>query len=172
MRLPLDTTITRHDINRYIYYTVAALLLIVIHMTILDAFAIGNITPDLLLILIVIISLREGQFKAVFAGFFIGLLFDLFTMDVIGTNALTKTVAAFVAGYFYREGEWNKIIGSYKLLIIVLITSLIHNAIYLIFYLQLSEASYLVFFLKYGVATAMYTTVVAIFPMLFRIARK
>ena len=172
MKLSFDTGFTRSDFNRYIYYSIAALLLIVIHMTILDFIAIGNITPDLLIILIVIISLNEGQFRAVFAGFFIGLLFDLLTMDVIGTNALTKTVVAFVAGYFYREGEAKKIIGSYKFLIIVLITALIHNAIYYVFYLKLSEASYLVFFLKYGVAAAMYTTIIAIFPMLFRISRK
>ena len=171
MKLSFDTGFTRSDFNRYIYYSIAALLLIVIHMTILDFIAIGNITPDLLFILIVI-SLNEGQFRAVFAGFFIGLLFDLLTMDVIGTNALTKTVVAFVAGYFYREGEAKKIIGSYKFLIIVLITALIHNAIYYVFYLKLSEASYLVFFLKYGVAAAMYTTIIAIFPMLFRISRK
>jgi len=30
----------------------------------------------------------------------------------------------------------------------------------------------LVFFLKYGVASAFYTTIFAIFPMLFRITRK
>jgi len=172
MRMSLNTTLSRNDIIRYIYYTVAVLILISIHLTVLDFIAIGNITPDLLIILVVIIAFNEGQFKAVFAGFFIGLIFDLLTFDVIGTNTLTKTVVAFFAGYFYQEGEAKKIIGSLKFLIIILISSLIHNVIYNIFYLKLSAASFMVFFLKYGVAAALYTTVIAVFPMLFRITRK
>ncbi len=103
MRMPLNTTLSRNDIIRYIYYTVAALVLISVHLTVLDFIAIGNITPDLLIILVVIIAINEGQFKAVFAGFFIGLLFDLLTFDLIGTNALTKTIVAFFAGYFYGD---------------------------------------------------------------------
>ncbi len=172
MRMPLSNTLTRNDVIRYINYAIVALLLILMQMTVIDFIAIGNITPDLLIILTVIIAINEGQFKAVFAGFLIGLLFDAFTIDIIGTNALTKTVVAFFAGFFYREGEAKKLIGTYKFLIIVLIASLIHNFIYNIFYLKLSETSLLLFFLKYGVAAALYTTIFAIFPMLFRITRK
>ncbi len=172
MKMSLNSSLTRNDIIRYFYYVIAAMLLISIHITVLDFIAIGNITPDLLIILVVIIAIYEGQFKAVFIGFFIGLLFDIFTFDVIGTNALTKTVVAFFAGYFYQEGEARKIIGSLKFLIIVFIAAMFHNAIYNIFYLKLSEASFTHFFLLYGVAASLYTTVIAVFPMLFRITRK
>ena len=172
MKVLLNTSINRSDIIRFSYYGISALLLTVLHMTILDFISIGNITPDLLIILVVVISIQEGQFRAVFAGFFIGLMFDIVSIDVIGTNALTKTVAAFFAGFFYKEGESRLILGSYKFIIIILIASLIHNFIYHIFYLRLSEASLMVFFLKYGVAAALYTTVLAVFPMLFKIRRK
>ena len=172
MKLDIGSQITRKDIIRYINYAIVAFLLIVIQLTVLDFISLANITPDLLIILCVWIALKEGQFRALFAGFLIGFVFDLVSIDVIGTNALTKTVVAFFAGLFFVENEDYKIIGSYKFILIVLGASLIHNLIYLFFYLKLSEASYMVFFIKYGLASALYTTVMALFPMLFRIRRK
>jgi len=172
MSTTINQKLDRRDLIRFTNYGIAALLLIVMDMTILEFFAIANISPDFLIILIVWIALREGQFRAVFAGFLIGLLSDVLTIDVIGTNALTKTIVGFAAGYFFKEDEIRKRIGSFFFLLIVLGSSLIHNLFYLFFYLKYSEASFLLFYLKYGMASALYTTIIAIFPMLFKIARK
>jgi rod shape-determining protein MreD len=172
LKFDIGGQISRKDVVQYTKYGIIAAFLLLIQLTVLDFISIASITPDLLIVLCVWISLKEGQFRALFAGFLIGLFLDIFSMDVIGTNALTKTFVAFFAGFFFVENEDYKIIGSYKFLIIVLIAAVLHNIIYLFFYLKLSEASYLVFFLKYGLASALYTTILALFPMLFRIRRK
>lgn len=172
MNILQDTQLKRNEIRRYITYAIISIVLIIIDLTVLDFVAIGNITPDLILILCVWISIYEGQFIGVFAAFFIGLALDIVSIDVIGTNALTKILVSFVAGFFYKEGEAFKTIGSYKFLLIVFGTAVLHNLLYYFFYLKMSEASYLTFFLKYGIATALYTTVLGIFPMLSKIPRK
>ena len=157
---------------RFVKYSIAALLLSVVHVVFLDLISVGGITPDLLLILLIWIVLAEGPFPGLFAGFFIGLLFDIVSADVIGTNALAKTVAAFIAGWFAREGTLEHRIGRFRFLVVVFVCSLAHNLVYFFFYIKLSEISYFSFFMKYGIAISSYTTVFAIFAMLFRYTRK
>ena len=172
MNILQDAQIKRQEIRRYLIYALVCFSLIVLNMTVLKFISIGNITPDLLIILCVWISLEEGQFVGVFAGFLAGLMLDIISIDVIGTNALTKLIVAYSVGFFYKENESRKIIGSYVFLILVFLTSIVHNLIYNFFYLKVSDASFSTFFLKYGIATALYTTVLAIFPMLSKIPRK
>ena len=172
MKYDFDISVKRSELIRYIYYVVIALLLTVLHVSLIDFISIGGITPDLIIILCVWVAISEGQFIGLFGGFLFGLILDIVTMDVIGTNALSKLFVAFAAGFFFKEGAARKIIGSYKFLLIVLGCSIFHNAIYQFFYLKASEASFIMFFMKYGIATALYTTIFAIFPMLSRIPRK
>ncbi len=157
---------------KYIYYAVVCLLASVVQVNYLNVIAIEGMTPDLLLILVVYIAVREGQFPGIFAGFAIGLIFDILSMDLIGTNALAKTCAAFTAGFFYRENQWLRYIATYRFLVIVFISSIVHNFIYFFFYLQVSNMSFMGFGLKYGIAVSFYTTVIAIFVMLLSIPRR
>ena len=88
---------------RYVIYGITALLIALAHVIMLNLISVSGITPDLLTILVVWIALREGQFTGIIAGFLCGLLFDLVSYDVVGTNALAKTFAGFAAGFFYKE---------------------------------------------------------------------
>ena len=151
---------------RYLTYAVTGLLLSVVHAVFSKFIAVESVTPDLLLILIVWIALTEGQFVGLIAGFVGGLIYDAVSKDVLGSNALAKTIAGFVAGYFYREGMGLDTIGSFRFLFIVTLSAFIHNLIYFFFYIQPMEVSFWSFFLIYGVAMTLYTTVAAVFPML------
>ncbi len=151
---------------RGVAYAVVAMVLSVVHVVFLRFIAVGIITPDLLLILVVWIALMEGQFTATIAGFAIGLLFDVVSADVLGTNALAKTMAGFLAGYFFKPGFGITAIGSYRFLLIVFVSGLVHNLLYFTFYVRPMQVSFWQFVLTYGLATTMYSTVVAVFPML------
>jgi rod shape-determining protein MreD len=128
---------------------------------------VSSVTPDLLLIFTVFIAIYEGQFTGMIAGFLCGLLFDAISTDVIGTNALAKTFAGFVAGYFYRENQGMQIVGSLNFLLIVALSGFIHNLVYSFFFIKPMQVSFWVFFLQYGLAATLYTTVTALFLMLF-----
>lgn len=172
MKVIFDIARNRKKTIKYLYYAIAGLLLSLIQVIFLDFISVGGITPDLLIILIVWIALSEGQFEAIFAGFLLGLLFDVISNDIIGMNALVKTIVAFTAGYFYKEGTVEQNIGSFRFLIVVFIVSIIHNLIYFFLNIKLSELSFFAFFARYGVAMSLYTTVFAIFAMLVRARRK
>lgn len=156
-----------NPVLRYLAYAVVALLLSVVHIVFLKYLAVQSVTPDLLLLLVIWAALLEGQYVGMIIGFGAGLLFDMLTTDVLGSNALAKTVAGFLAGYFFRDGMGLATIGSYRLLLIVTFTGFIHNMLYFFFYVQPMQTSFWEFFLVNGVATTLYTTVVAVFPMLY-----
>ncbi len=157
---------------KFIYYIIIGLLTSIIQVNYLDVIAIEGITPDLLLILVIYIAIREGRLVGIFAGFAAGLIFDFLSMDLIGTNALAKTTVGFVAGFYYVENKWKRYIASFRFLAIVFLSSLIHNFIYFFFYLQVSEMSFFNFGLKYGLAISAYTTVISVFVFLLSIPRK
>lgn len=153
-------------------YALAMVIITVFHLTFLRYISLGNISPDLLIILCVWISLSEGKFTGIFAGFIIGLFYDVLSQDIIGTNALVKTIVAFFAGFFFVEEKTDQIIKSHKFLLILLSASLIHNLIYYLFHIDLSSDFIYQYFLVYGVASSLYTTFYGLFAMLLKIPGK
>lgn len=151
---------------RYVTYAIIALLLSIVNVLFVPLIAVGGVTPDLVLILGIMIALKEGQLVGLFAAFGCGLVFDAVSADVLGTNALAKILAVFVAGYFYSENQTQQIIGSYRFLLIVMLCAVIHNLVYYFFYVQPTDIDFFVFFMKFGLASSLYTTVIAIIPML------
>ncbi|MDB5033054.1 MAG: hypothetical protein JWQ98_295 [Chlorobi bacterium] len=149
-----------------LWYAIAALILLLVQLN-LGYIAVENITPDLLVILTVFIAIREGQFTGLVAGFLIGLSFDLISSDIVGTNALSKMLAGFIAGYFFDEKRnIQDSVGNFRFLGIVVISALVHNIIYYFFYVQPTDLSFARFFLRSGIAAALYTAVIATLVML------
>jgi rod shape-determining protein MreD len=153
---------------RFLIYGIIALLLAVTHVVFLGLISVGGITPDLLTILVVWIAISEGQFVGLLAGFACGLLFDILSYDVMGTNALAKTLAGFVAGYFFRDKFQDATLGGFRLIIAVFTASFVHNIVYFFFYIRPTDISFGSFFFRYGIAMTLYTTVAALFPMLIK----
>lgn len=157
-----------NQVQRYIIYAVLAMVLSLVQFSLLNFVEVQGITPDLLLILCAWISIREDRFVGTVAGFLIGLTLDIVSFDLVGINAFTKTIAGFVAGSFHKEGKEMLILHGLKFLLIVFISSFIHNLIYFFFYIKLSNLTFLSFFMKYGIAFSFYTTVFAVIPMLIK----
>lgn len=166
-----DRPVLNNPRLRYVMYAIVILLTSVIHVLFIRFITVGGVAPDLLLIACIWIALLEGQMVGLLMAFAAGLLFDIVSADVLGTNALAKILAVFVAGYFYKEKLAQRVLGTYRFLFIVLLCSFIHNVAYFFFYIQPTDIDFLTFFLQYGIATTLYTTVIAIVPMLV-MARK
>ena len=158
-------------IAKQLKYALITLLLILIQTQTMRLLIIEGITPDFLLIWVVYLSLRNGQMTGTIWGFVAGLLFDLVTGNFIGLSALTKTVAGFSAGYFYNENKTHLILRSYQFIIIVLVASVIHNAMYFVLFTQGSEIGFFRAIFQFGLTTALYTSLVTMLPM-FVFARK
>ncbi|MBF0431700.1 MAG: rod shape-determining protein MreD [Fibrobacteria bacterium] len=60
----------------------------------------GNYHPDFIIIFLVFFSLRHGPVVGVFLGFSIGLVQDIYSVETLGANALTKCLVGYGIGLF------------------------------------------------------------------------
>ncbi len=154
-------------------YILLSLFLILLQTSVVNFLSIATIVPDLLIVWIVYIAIRQGQFVGTIAGFVIGLLLDLISGKdgMLGLAAMAKTVCGFTAGYFYNENKTVQTLGGYRFILAIAIASLLHNVIYFLIFLQGSEIQWWGALLWHGVPTTVYTTVFGLLPM-FAFARK
>lgn len=159
--------------RRIAYDVLISVLLVLLQTTLFRFLAIGTVAPDLLLLWIVFLALRQGQIAATTAGFLIGLTLDLLSGGdgMLGLSALSNTVAGFVAGYFFNENKTFQTLGSYQYLLIVMVVSLVHNVIYFLIFLQGSDVGWWRTIVIYGLLASLYTTAFGLLPM-FVISRK
>lgn len=158
-------------IARQIKLALVTLLIVVAQTQVMRFLSLEGITPDILMIWVVYIALTGGQMQGMIWGFCVGVLFDLVTGNFIGLSALTKTICGFLAGYFFNENKTALTLKSHRFVIIVLGVSIVHNAMYFVILTQGTDIGFLRAIFQFGLATALYTSVLTLLPM-FRFGRK
>lgn len=150
-----------------------SLLFLLLQTTLLKFLAINTIVPDILLIWIAYVAIRQGQIAATTTGFFLGLAMDLLSGrdGMLGLAALSKTAGGFVGGYFFNENKTAQTLQGFRFITVVLVISIVHNLIYFLIFLQGTGLSWWDAVVWYGVPTSLYTAATALLPM-FAFARK
>jgi rod shape-determining protein MreD len=151
--------------EHYVRSSLAILVLLLLQTTFVPFLSVGGFLPDVMLIWVVYIALTRGQLEAIITGFAVGLLQDAVTIQFFGLSALTKTLAGFAAGYFYNDNLTEQTLGSYRFLLIVLLSSFIHNLVYYGIFLQGIQDAVITTMVEFSVATSIYTALMAVFPM-------
>ncbi|MDR2728658.1 MAG: rod shape-determining protein MreD [Chitinispirillales bacterium] len=109
------------------------LVCIVLQSTLVPHIRILSIKPDLLLLVLFLMSTKAGVMAGVYVGFFIGLGQDLFSPDILGQNALAKTVAGFFAGLFNeRVMRMDPVTQAVLLIIVFLINDTLIMAVQMV----------------------------------------
>lgn len=152
--------------KRHAGYFLKALVLLLLQASAVEMISLKGISPDLLLIFIVYLAVREGQMYVLPWGFALGLVLDFSTGTVIGLSALSKSVAAFTAGYFYSENKVSMTLSTYRFLLVVFVTAFVHNAVYFAVFTMGSDIGLFGAVFGLGLASALFTATVAILPML------
>jgi len=157
--------------EHYVRSTLAILVLLLLQTTFVPFLSINGFLPDVLLIWVVYIAVTRGQMEATIAGFAVGLLQDAVAIQFFGLSALTKTLAGFVAGYFFNENLTQQTLGSYRFLLIILLSSFVHNVVYFGVFLQGIQDALFSTMIEFSVAASLYTALMGVFPM-FTFVRK
>lgn len=147
--------------------TLLSLVCVLVQTILVRFIGVADIVPDIPLLWIVYLGIRRGQIPATLAGFLIGLLLDLLSGadGLVGLSALVKTAGGFIAGFFFNETRMRQTLSGYGSLTAVFIVSLVHHALYFLILLQGTDITVTQTFLRYGLPTAVYTTVAALLPM-------
>jgi rod shape-determining protein MreD len=157
--------------EHYVRSALAILVLLLLQTTFIPFLSMGGFLPDVLMIWVVYIAVTRGQLEATITGFAVGLLQDAVTIQFFGLSALTKTLAGFVAGYFFNENLTEQTLGSYRFLLITLLSSFVHNVLYYGIFLQGIQDALFTTMIEFSVAVSLYTALVSVFPM-FTFVRK
>lgn len=145
---------------RFIKYSIVFLIIFLIDINFIDLISIKNITPDIILILLIFVSLRETQASATIAGFSVGLFRDIFSFSILGLSSLANSIACFLSSFFQRSKGGG--ISITYLAVVFFIITLIHDRIYQFIYLLGTNQQFFRSFLYYSVPKAIYTTIVAL----------
>lgn len=147
--------------KRIIVYLIEIIVFYVIQTSTFHYFGVGDIMPNLLLILVVSHGYMSGKINGLAIGFISGLLVDVVYGDLIGINALLYMIIGYFIGYT------NKIYANddYTLpIIFVAISDLVYNFFYYIFeFLLRGRLDSLYYFSRIVLSEIIYTVVVSIF---------
>ncbi|MFW6148513.1 MAG: rod shape-determining protein MreD [Atribacterota bacterium] len=71
---------------------------LMIELVMANILSFDAVKPDLMLIVVICLSFISGAEEGIIAGFTGGLLKDIFSVHLLGINALVKTVIGYIAG--------------------------------------------------------------------------
>ncbi|SRR5579884_3635960 len=152
---------------QYLSYAGLGLLIIIVQVLVSRFLSIAGVSPDFLLIFLVWLTMREGQFAGETGGFVLGLILDILSSSILGANALSKTAACFCIGYFFDRERIDQNIRNWPFLVLTLLAAIINNFLYYFLITRGSEISFGEFAFRYGAVGALYTVFIAIFPLLY-----
>jgi len=141
-------------------YVGLGVLAIVLQKFLDDYAAINAVSPQLVILFVIYVALREGQLFGACNGFVIGFFQDLLVTHFLGFTSFVAVIAGFVAGFFYKENDVElaaKNLGFVWISAIALFVSEL-AALPII---ASGELNYFNVFLKFTVGTTVYTSVFA-----------
>ena len=152
-------------------YVIIYFLLLFVEKNLLQLISIKNVTPDLILIFVIIISLRENRSKSTLVGFFSGLFQDVFTTYFFGLSALAKSIVGFWGVFFQRpQKKYN--LSSYAIAVSILV--FVHEIIFGIIYNLGTHFGFFKFLFQFVFPRTLYTVLFALIvyfifkPMLWK----
>jgi len=110
----------------------------VLQTTLVPVISIFGAKPDLLIVALFMLAIKEGAMPAVFVGFFLGLAQDVYSPAILGQNALAKTVAGFFASLF---NEKVMRIDPVLQAVLLVVTFLLNDIIFMVVQMAKSSGS-------------------------------
>jgi len=154
--------------SEYLKFAIIFAVLIIVQVSFIWLIAISNynITPDLVILLVIYIGITRGQIPGMISGFLAGLTMDLLNGSFIGLLALSYSIAGFIAGYFsYTDSSKSSVKRS--IIGIMFLCTVVAYSIFFWIYYQGVSISYGEIFMKFVLTTSIYTLVFGILLTLF-----
>lgn len=146
-----------------IFIPLAALQLVVIPLI-----SVYDISPNLIIILIVYFTLLYGQIYGLLLGFLLGFIFDLISGGMLGASMLSFTISAFIAGYFYNENKIDINTTSLLFVLIVFLCGTIYSFIYSSIMNVNPDVSLLGIFIDIAILPGLYTAILGLPIIIFK----
>ncbi|MBW7995436.1 MAG: rod shape-determining protein MreD [Candidatus Glassbacteria bacterium] len=138
-----------------------------VHLLFYQYISVGEIFPDLFLVMVVYAGLIWGPEGGSLIGFFCGIAQDSFSFTYFGLHALAKVIAGFVIGKVRHSFFSNKPLVQAA---IILVAKMAHDAIFYGIYFARTSESFWRQIVFVSAPSAVYTAVLGVVLfMLFRV---
>lgn len=139
-------------------YALIFLALLLAQITVLPYFAIGSFIPDVLLIGIIILALREGGVAAMITACATGLARDAFTTSFLGSSMLGLVIAAFLTGIYAKN---HQRMGIQANLISLFVIVFAYNTVFYLLHLLDTRFTVGTIMINFVLPAAFYTIAIA-----------
>ncbi|HNR68518.1 MAG TPA: rod shape-determining protein MreD [bacterium] len=109
---------------RHFLHTVILLVVVALQYTVVDLISIRGAIPNLVLVYLLIIAIRESRMVTTCYGFAVGLLQDFVSSGILGLQALAKTLCGFFAGSLFKS---RRVLSSWRPTVALFGLDLLHN---------------------------------------------
>jgi rod shape-determining protein MreD len=100
---------------------------LVLQQTVASWLSAGGVRPDLMLIALTAVALRRGPVAGLYAGLYLGLIQDVYSVETMGANVLAKAVVGYAMGFF--EEKVMKVMAATRVLLLAS-ALIVHDLIY------------------------------------------
>jgi len=146
--------------RRLIGYIVIGIITIFVQKFVDNFASINLVSPQLIILFVVYIALREGQLFGMGGGFVVGIMHDLLVTHFLGFTSFVSVIAGFVAGFFYKESDVELTARNFNFAWISVIT-LLASEFAALPIIASGELNFFYVFLKFTLGTTVYTSVFA-----------
>ena len=140
----------------------AAIIVFVLQVTIVSGISIAGASPDLVIILLIILIADRDPVSAVVIGFLLGFLQDLGNASFLGMNALAKSIVAYGVSRFGGGFLPESVI--FRALLVV-IASLVNDIVVLTVTTGFDILDIIVSFFRYSLLSSVYAGLVGLVAM-------
>ncbi|HRS02451.1 MAG TPA: rod shape-determining protein MreD [Bacteroidota bacterium] len=171
MQIP-ELNIRQNPYWVYIKYILIGLLLSFLQITFVPLIEIAESLPNLVFLYAVWLTLRYGRFVGFISAFLLGLIYDAFSLQLIGVSSLSFLFGVFFASFWYKKDKEFLVLNSYIFILIVFASCLIANLIQNLFYLRMSELEFLRLFILKWLGSTVYTSVLSSIIVFINLSKK
>lgn len=158
--------------KRGLLYFLLIFLISIIQIFLLDIIKIYYFLPDLLIILLTWITLREGIYFGLILAFFAGIIHDFFALNPLGITAVSSLPACFILKYFKSKDNYKKDLDTLRFVLFTFIATTVSTFIKVILTMNIFTEDIEYYFLQQIIATSIYTSIFALFPVVIKFKPK
>jgi len=137
---------------------------IIFQLTIVPLLAVQGVTPDLILLLVLGLTLQRGRMWGIPVAFLAGLLYDVFGTGLIGVSSLANVVAVFIIGFLQQEQLEQRLV---IVLAVFFLAVYVHDALYFLILFIGTSASTAAILFKHSLFHTLYSMVFLTIIQLF-----
>jgi rod shape-determining protein MreD len=138
---------------------VGTLIFVLLQMLVAPRIAVGEVSPDFMLLLVAYFAMHRKPGHGAIAGFMVGFLQDLYNPELLGLNALTKSIVGYGIAFVASKVERSNL-----LLIVALIgaAAFVNDFIYLMFFTGPHLGKFFILLITVSIPSSVYTALMGI----------